>query len=80
VSIEIADTGKGMSEETVKQIFTPFFTTKEGGTGLGLSIVQRIVNEQGGRIEVASRKDQGTQFKLFLPLEKDDREENTNRR
>ena len=80
VSIEIADTGKGMSEETVKQIFTPFFTTKEGGTGLGLSIVQRIVNEQGGRIEVASRKDQGTQFKLFLPLEKDNREENTNRR
>jgi len=76
--IEIADTGKGIPEDTVKQIFTPFFTTKEGGTGLGLSIVQRIVNEQGGRIEVASSRDQGTQFKLFLPVEKDDREENTN--
>jgi signal transduction histidine kinase len=77
--IEIADTGKGIPENTVKQIFTPFFTTKVGGTGLGLSIVQRIVNEQGGRIEVASSRDQGTQFKLFLPMEKDEREENTNR-
>jgi signal transduction histidine kinase len=77
--IEIADTGKGIPEDTVKQIFTPFFTTKVGGTGLGLSIVQRIVNEQGGRIEVASSRDQGTQFKLFLPMEKDEREENTNR-
>jgi signal transduction histidine kinase len=69
--IEIADTGKGMSEETVKHIFTPFFTTKDGGTGLGLSIVQRIVNEQGGRIQVVSSIHQGAQFILFLPLEHD---------
>ncbi len=80
VEIEIADTGNGIAEEAVKEIFTPFFTTKEGGTGLGLSIVQRIVSEQGGRIEVSSRKNEGTHFKLFLPLEKGDREENTNRR
>jgi signal transduction histidine kinase len=70
-AIEISDTGKGMSEETVKHIFTPFFTTKDGGTGLGLSIVQRIVNEQGGRIQVVSRIHQGAQFILFLPLEHD---------
>ena len=67
IEIILSDTGCGISEELVKEIFNPFFTTKERGTGLGLSIVQRIVNEQGGRITVASKKNQGTQFTVFLP-------------
>jgi len=80
VEIGVNDNGRGISEETLKEIFNPFFTTKEGGTGLGLSIVQRIVNEQGGRIEVASRQNQGTQFKLFLPIERHTSEEDIGRR
>lgn len=80
VEIGVNDTGRGISEETLKEIFNPFFTTKEGGTGLGLSIVQRIVNERGGRIEVASRQNQGTQFKLFLPIERHTSEEDIGRR
>jgi len=80
IVIELSDTGCGISEETLKEIFNPFFTTKEGGTGLGLSIVQRIVNEQGGRIEVASTQKLGTQFRLFLPIERYSSEENIDRR
>ena len=67
IEIILSDTGCGISEELVKEIFNPFFTTKERGTGLGLSIVQRIVNEQGGRITVDSTINQGTQFTVFLP-------------
>ncbi|MBW1825216.1 MAG: GHKL domain-containing protein [Deltaproteobacteria bacterium] len=80
VEIKVSDTGCGISDEKLKEIFNPFVTTKEGGTGLGLSIVQRIVNEHGGRIEVESKKKRGTQFKLFLPIERPYSEEATDRR
>jgi len=80
VEIEVSDSGWGISDEKLKEIFNPFVTTKEGGTGLGLSIVQRIVNEHGGRIEVESKKKQGTQFKLFLPIERPYSEKATDRR
>lgn len=66
--IEVHDTGKGMTEEELKQIFNPFFTTKETGTGLGLSICHKIMNDHGGAIEVESRKQHGTTFRLTLPL------------
>ena len=79
MEIELSDTGWGIAEETLKEIFNPFFTTKEGGTGLGLSIVQRIVNEQGGRIEVDSKKNQGTRFRLFFPIERRYDEEDIDR-
>ncbi len=80
VEIEVSDSGCGISDEKLKEIFNPFVTTKEGGTGLGLSIIQRIVNEHGGRIEVESKKNRGTQFKLFLPIERPYSEEATDRR
>ena len=80
VEIEVSDNGCGISDEKLKEIFNPFVTTKEGGTGLGLSIIQRIVNEHGGRIEVESKKNRGTQFKLFLPIERPYSEEATDRR
>jgi signal transduction histidine kinase len=67
IEIVMSDTGCGIAEELLKEIFNPFFTTKERGTGLGLSIVQRIISEQGGRITVASTIQQGTQFTVFLP-------------
>ena len=80
IEIMLTDTGCGISEELVKEIFNPFFTTKEKGTGLGLSIVQRIVNEQGGRIKVDSKKNQGTQFTIFLPMGPHTDEKDTDRR
>jgi two-component system NtrC family sensor kinase len=57
-----------MSEETCRHIFEPFFTTKrEHGTGLGLSITYGIVKKLGGDIEVKSKENEGTTFKIFLP-------------
>jgi two-component system NtrC family sensor kinase len=68
--IIIEDSGCGIPEEHIDKIFDPFFTTKEEGegTGLGLSIVYGIVKNHDGRIEVHSRKGQGTSFSLRFPL------------
>ncbi|MBI1177590.1 PAS domain S-box protein [bacterium] len=68
VWVSVADTGGGIPQEKINQIFQPFFTTKKKGTGLGLMIVQRIVREHGGRIEVESHLGTGTTFRIWLPL------------
>ncbi len=65
--IEIADSGKGMSENKVKHIFNPFFTDKSKGTGLGLSITKNIIDSHNGEIIVTSRKNYGTTFVVRLP-------------
>ena len=65
----ISDTGPGMSQAQLKNLFTPFFTTREKGSGLGLMIVQRIVRAHKGRIEVESQPGRGTEFRIFLPLQ-----------
>jgi signal transduction histidine kinase len=67
VGISIRDTGPGIRREELKQIFTPFFTTKERGVGLGLAVCQRIIRNHGGRIRVKSIPGQGTIF--FIRLE-----------
>jgi PAS domain S-box-containing protein len=69
VRISFADTGPGISPEHLRTIFDPFFTTKPPGqgTGLGLSICDRIINQAGGRIEVASRPGKGATFTIWLP-------------
>jgi two-component system sensor histidine kinase PilS (NtrC family) len=64
--IEIIDNGHGMADETIASIFDPFFTTKPDGTGLGLSIVHRILETYHSHLEVESRIDQGTTFKMTL--------------
>lgn len=70
VLLIIEDTGMGMSEEVLRKIFTPFFTTKEvgKGTGLGLPVVHGIISSHGGSIKVTSKVGQGTKFEIQLPM------------
>jgi two-component system, NtrC family, nitrogen regulation sensor histidine kinase NtrY len=65
---EIADTGTGLTPEECDRIFTPYYTSKQHGTGLGLAIAQSVVSDHHGRISVSSRKNQGTTFRVELPL------------
>lgn len=65
--ISIRDTGPGIPTEKIKQIFNPFFTTREDGTGLGLAIVQKITDVHGGIIRVKSKTNHGANFELYLP-------------
>jgi signal transduction histidine kinase len=66
--IVIRDTGCGMSKETLAKLFTVFFSTKGSkGTGLGLPVTQKIIEEHGGKIAVASEVGQGTSFTISLP-------------
>lgn len=73
VQISIQDTGEGMEESLVQRIFEPFFTTKVvgKGTGLGLSVIDGIIKELDGEVFVSSRKDEGSEFCVYLPLSKD---------
>ncbi|MGZ3695302.1 MAG: sensor histidine kinase [Bdellovibrionota bacterium] len=67
--ISVADSGCGISEANMKNIFQPFFTTKDigAGTGLGLATSYRIVESWGGSITVESKEGQGAEFRLALP-------------
>lgn len=70
--IRIEDSGSGISDQNIKRIYDPFFTTKEvgRGTGLGLSICYGIIQEHAGRISVESRAGLGSTFQLKLPLKR----------
>jgi signal transduction histidine kinase len=68
ISIEISDTGKGISPEHAEKIFQPFFTTKPKGTGLGLAISKQLIEQHGGSITAAGNPSGGTIFDIQLPL------------
>jgi signal transduction histidine kinase len=68
VSLEVSDTGSGLTLEECERLFTPYYTTKQHGTGLGLAIVQAVVSDHGGRISVESETGVGTSFHIQLPV------------
>ncbi len=74
--ISVSDTGAGISPEKLRQIFEPFYSTKErdhqgqGGTGLGLALCREVMESHKGRIRVESTLGQGTTFTLKLPMAK----------
>jgi PAS domain S-box-containing protein len=70
VTIELTDTGTGMSPDVLDRVFEPFFTTKPvgKGTGLGLSMVYGFMKQSGGHVTALSEPGRGTTFRLFLPV------------
>lgn len=68
IQIIFRDTGIGMDEETSKNLFNPFFTTKDRGVGLGMALTHKIIEDHRGTIEVMSQKGVGTTFVLMLPV------------
>jgi nitrogen fixation/metabolism regulation signal transduction histidine kinase len=64
VFIEVTDNGRGISEEIIESIFTPFFTTRKGGSGIGLSLARQVMLMHNGSINVASEEGKQTTFKL----------------
>jgi len=68
--IKVSDTGAGMDETTLSQIFVPYFTTKKRGhgTGLGMPMVQKFVTRHEGAITVESLEGKGTTFRIYLPI------------
>jgi signal transduction histidine kinase len=69
VVVVVSDTGSGIPEQLLASVCEPFFTTRQEGTGLGLAIARRYVEQNGGRLEIASRPGEGTTVRLRLPAE-----------
>jgi len=67
VQIRVRDTGVGLHGLDVKDLFTPFYTTKPSGTGVGLSISRFIVEDHGGRLWAESNEDIGATFVVMIP-------------
>ena len=68
--IHVIDNGCGISNENMKKLFTPFFTTKEGGTGIGLSLCKEIINNNDGHLFASTIQKAGTKFTIEFPLQK----------
>jgi signal transduction histidine kinase len=68
VEVVFSDNGPGLEKETIKQLFSPFFTTKPNGTGMGLPLSRKHVSLHGGHIEADNNPDGGAIFLVWLPL------------
>ncbi len=68
--VTVSDTGCGIAEKDLARIFDIYYTTKQEGAGLGLMMVYDAIAEHGGKIEVLSKQNQGTTFKILLPVRK----------
>jgi signal transduction histidine kinase len=67
IQIIVQDTGKGMSDDEIRQIFDPFFSKKKGGMGIGLFLTKKIIEAHDGSIECKSRVGKGTSFTIQIP-------------
>ncbi|ODS34418.1 MAG: two-component sensor kinase [Candidatus Scalindua rubra] len=68
IEIDVIDNGKGIPQESLQNIFYPFFTTKPNGTGVGLAVSLKIIEDHGGNIDVKSKYGKGTTISLTLPI------------
>lgn len=68
VLVQVTDTGSGIPEEVLEQVYEPFFTTKEHGTGLGLASVHGFLKQSGGGIDITSRPGEGTTIAMWIPI------------
>jgi hypothetical protein len=69
IVLSVGDTGGGIPEGIVNEIFNPFFTTKDTGTGLGLALVRRVARAHGGHVDVENRPGVGVTFRLWFPVQ-----------
>ncbi|MBI4052347.1 MAG: Cache 3/Cache 2 fusion domain-containing protein [Elusimicrobia bacterium] len=74
IAVSVSDSGAGIPPENLRNIFNPFFTTKEDGIGLGLPLSYAMVEQHGGTIRVDSRPGQGSTFTILLPFSKAEHE------
>jgi two-component system, NtrC family, nitrogen regulation sensor histidine kinase GlnL len=70
IVVKIIDSGPGMTDATIKKLFTPFFTTKKRGTGLGMAVSLKIVENHQGKIKIVSKEKIGTVVQVFFPVNK----------
>ncbi|RYX96905.1 MAG: PAS domain S-box protein [Comamonadaceae bacterium] len=68
VEFSVTDRGEGISDDVARQLFTPFFTTKEEGMGLGLSLCRTVIEQHGGALEYTAVQPHGTAFTFTLPV------------
>ena len=70
IEVTFSDTGVGIPQEAMLKLFKPFFTTRDTGTGLGLTITKRIIEGNGGKIEIDTEIGKGTTVRVLLPVRK----------
>jgi len=72
IEIEFSDNGSGISQDNLSKVFEPYFTTKVDGTGFGLALAHKIVKDHNGKINIYSKENMGTTFRILLPAAEDE--------